>query len=299
MDALKIAVIGLDTSHSIAFPKLMNDPACAPDLRVDGLRVVSCLRFETPFQDAQGLDTRQQQLEAWGVKVTTSLDEALADCDAIMMEINDPAYHLDYFRRLAPLGKPIFLDKPLAGTLEDGRAIIAEMKRCGTRVWSASSLPFAPGIQAAIDAVGGVVSIGHCFGALGTAPAGDSLIWYGVHSFEMLQRLMGDGARSVRAVDLGPAVVTTVDYDGGRYGVIESIRNQWKYGGRAQSSKQSAFFDVDSSRIYHDLLVQIKAFFLGAEPPISMAKTFAGLAMMCAARTSIERDGAAVPVEKL
>ena len=176
MDALKIAVIGLDTSHSIAFPKLMNDPTCAPDLQVAGLRVVSCLRFETPFQDAKGLDARQQQLEAWGVKVTTCLDEALVDCDAIMMEINDPAYHLDYFQRLAALGKPIFLDKPLAGTLADGRAIIAEMKRCGTRVWSASSLPFAPGIQTAIDAVGGAVSVGHCFGALGTAPAGDSLI---------------------------------------------------------------------------------------------------------------------------
>ncbi len=299
MDALKIAVIGLDTSHSIAFPKLMNDPTCAPDLQVAGLRVVSCLRFETPFQDAKGLDARQQQLEAWGVKVTTCLDEALVDCDAIMMEINDPAYHLDYFQRLAALGKPIFLDKPLAGTLADGRAIIAEMKRCGTRVWSASSLPFAPGIQAAIDAVGGAVSVGHCFGALGTAPAGDSLIWYGVHSFEMLQRLMGSGAQSVRAVDLGPAVVTTVAYGDGRYGVIESIRNQWQYGGRAQSSKQSAFFDVDSSRIYHDLLLQIKAFFLGAEPPISMEKTFEGLAMMCAARQSIAGDGAAVPVEKL
>lgn len=299
MDALKIAVIGLDTSHSIAFPKLMHDPTCQEDLKVPGLRVVSCLRFETPFQDAKGLDSRQQQLEAWGVKVTTCLDEALADCDAIMMEVNDPAYHLEYFKRLAGLGKPIFLDKPLAGNLADGRAIIAEMRRCGTRVWSASSLPFAPGIQKALDAVGGVVTVGHCFGALGAAPAGDSLIWYGVHSFEMLQRLMGCGALTVRAVDLGPAVVTTVDYGANRYGVIESIRNSWTYGGRTQNGKQLAFFDVDSSRIYHDLLVQIKAFFLGAAPPISMEKTFEGLAMMCAARQSIAAVGAAVTVETL
>jgi predicted dehydrogenase len=299
MDALKIAIVGLDTSHSIAFSKLMNDPDCAADLKVTGMRAVSCLRFETPFQDAKGLDARQQQLESWGVKVTCCLEEALADCDAIMMEINDPAYHLEYFKKLASLGKPIFLDKPLAGSLEEGRAIIAEMRRCGTRVWSASSLPFAPGIQAAIDAVGGQVNIGHCFGALGTAPAGDSLIWYGVHSFEMLQRLMGCGARSVRALDLGPAVVSMVDYGEGRYGVIESIRNQWKYGGRVQNNKQSAFFDVDSSRIYHDLLQQIKAFFLGAEAPISMEKSFEGLAMMCAARKSIESGGVEQPLEKL
>lgn len=30
-----------------------------------------------------------------------------------MMEINDPSLHLEYFKKCADLGKPIFLDKPL------------------------------------------------------------------------------------------------------------------------------------------------------------------------------------------
>ena len=119
MSDMKVAIIGLDTSHSVAMPKLMNDPTCEPDMKVSGLKAVTCLRFETPFQGKEGLDNRQAQLEGWGVKVTLDFDEAIADCDAIMMEINDPAYHLDYFKRLANLGKPIFLDKPMVIPLSD------------------------------------------------------------------------------------------------------------------------------------------------------------------------------------
>ena len=123
MSDMKVAIIGLDTSHSVAMPKLMNDPACEPDMKVSGLKAVTCLRFETPFQGKEGLDNRQAQLEGWGVKVTLDFDEAIADCDAIMMEINDPAYHLDYFKRLANLGKPIFLDKPMAANVAESREI--------------------------------------------------------------------------------------------------------------------------------------------------------------------------------
>ena len=50
MSEMKVAIIGLDTSHSVAMPKLMNDPACEPDMKVPGMKAVTCLRFETPFQ---------------------------------------------------------------------------------------------------------------------------------------------------------------------------------------------------------------------------------------------------------
>ena len=63
MSDMKVAIIGLDTSHSVAMPKLMNDPTCEPDMKVSGLKAVTCLRFETPFQGKEGLDNRQAQLE--------------------------------------------------------------------------------------------------------------------------------------------------------------------------------------------------------------------------------------------
>jgi len=298
---IKVAIIGLDTSHSIMFAHHMQDPDCVPDQLVPGLRAVTCLRFETPFQDKQGLDGRQSKLESWGVKVTTRFDEAVADCDAIMVEINDGSFHREYFEKVAALGKPVFLDKPLAGSLDDGRAIIQLMRKHNTRVWSGSSVPFCPEVDGTRSRFT-QIKRAHVFGALGAAPAGDSFVWYGVHTIEMLQRIMGPGALSVRALETRDSIITVVDYGAGREGVVEAIRGMGIYGGRIQGlmnkEKKVVPFVCNSASAHRDILCLIKTFFEGGATPVDMRTTFEGLAMMTATRQSIE-TGKAVEVPHL
>jgi len=288
---MNLAIIGLDTSHSVEFARRIQAPDCPPDQRVPGMRVTGCLRFETPFQNAEGLDKRQRQLEAWGVRVTLDLEEALDGCEAILIEINDGAFHREYFERVAGRGKPVFLDKPLAASVEDGRAILRLQRQHGTRVWSGSSIPFCPEVAAAAARFSRVDRAA-VFGALGRAPAGDSFVWYGVHTVEMLQRLMGRGARSVRAVETAVSLIAAVDYGGDREGVVEAIRGWGQYGGRVQGQAGETFltlpFLCQTEHIYRDLLRQIKAFFEGAPEPVPLGDTFEGLAIMAAARRSIE-----------
>lgn len=298
---IKIAIIGLDTSHSIQFPQRMQAPDCPTNQRVPGLEAVSCLRFETPYQDKQGLDERQKQLEKWGVKVTENFDEAIEGCNAIMLEINDGSFHLEYFKKVAALGKPVFLDKPLAMTLADGRAIIDLAKKHNTRVWSGSSIPFCPPLAKTMQDAG-EIKRAHVFGALGDAPAGDSLVWYGVHTFETLQRIMGRGAAKVRAIETDSSIVATVEFKDGREGLVESTRKVWAYGGTVWGTVNEQIkampFVLDSKRAYHNILRLVKAFFQGGQPPVDMETTFEGLATMCAARESITRKEA-VAVETL
>jgi predicted dehydrogenase len=286
---IKVGIIGLDTSHSVEFPRRMQAPDCPEADRVQGLRAVTCLRFETPFQNKDGLDKRQAQLEAWGVKVTESFDEAAAGCDAYMIEINDGSYHLDYFRRLAALGKPVFLDKPLASSLEDGREIVRLARLHKTRVWSGSSLPFSPPL-AEILAGFSRVNLAHVYGALGKAPAGDSLIWYGVHVFETLQRIMGPGALSVMAHESAAETVAIVDYGEGRQGTVECVPGCYAYGGRAHGldKEGKALMKILQLPVSYPALVKaIKDFFDGGPAPVSLETTFEGLALMAAARQSI------------
>lgn len=298
---IKVAIVGLDTSHSIEFPRRMQAADCPPDQLVPGMRAVTCLRFETPFQDKKGLDERQSRLESWGVRVTTRFEEAVADCDAIMLEINDGAFHLDYFKKVAALGKPVFLDKPLATTLSDGRAILRLMHKHKTRVWSGSSLPFCPDMDGTRGKLA-EIKRAHVFGALGDAPAGDSLVWYGVHTFEMLQRIMGTGALSVRALETRGSILAVVDYGAGREGVVETIRGTWLYGGSIQGliKKEPVVvpFTCNFTYGYRDILRRIKTFFAGGAAPVDMRTTFEGLAMMTAARQSIG-TGKAVKVPHL
>ena len=60
-----------------------------------------------------------------------------------MIEINDPNLHLQYVRRCAGLGVPLFLDKPLAQDLAAGLEIARIAAEHDLRVCSASSLRFA------------------------------------------------------------------------------------------------------------------------------------------------------------
>lgn len=288
---IKVAIIGLDTSHSIQFPMRMQAPECPVDQHVPGLRAVTCLRFATPFQNKKGLDARQSQLESWGVRVTTRFDEAVADCDAIMMEINDGAYHLEYLKKVAALGKPVFLDKPLAANWGDGRAICRLAAKYKMRVWSGSSVPFCPEVGAAKSRFS-AIRRAYVFGALGHAPAGDSLVWYGVHAFEMLQRIMGPGALAVRALETKSSIFALADYGAGREGVVETIRGTGIYGGRIQGMVNQADkvipFMCNMTYAYRDILRLIKKFFAGGPAPLALRTTLEGLAMMTAARRSIE-----------
>lgn len=288
---IHVAIIGLDTSHSIEFPRLMQAPDCPRNQKVSGLKAISCLRFATPFQNKQGLDQRQRQLKSWGIKVTTNFDEAAEGADAFMLEINDGSYHLGYFKKVAALGKPVFLDKPLAFSLADGQAIIKLMKKHKTRVWSGSSMPFNPELLRAMTQVNDI-RIANVFGALGQAPAGDALIWYGVHAFEMLLRLMGSNAQTVQAIETKTGIATVVNYGQDRQGIVETIRNCWCYGGRlignSQGRKKAVHFTCNTCYNYRDILRRIKMFFEGRRAPVNMTTTFEGLAMMVAARKSIE-----------
>jgi predicted dehydrogenase len=282
---IRIAVIGLDTSHSVELPRLLQAPGTARDPAMDGLRVTRCLRFETPFQNKEGLDGRQKELEPWGIKVTERFDEAIADCDALMIEINDPARHLEYVRMCAGLGKPIFLDKPLADTMAAGEQVLAELKKHGTRVFSASSLRFVPQLEDACRAIPQPAAA-TVYGPLGRAPSGSSIVWYGVHAFEMLQRAMGPGATTVFAHKDTGGAVAIVAYGDGRRGVVELSDGVWIYGGTIRSKEKAAPFAVDTGTLYRDLLVRIAAFFRGGETPVPLDATREIMGMLDAAERS-------------
>jgi predicted dehydrogenase len=287
MHTIRVALIGLDTSHTIEFTRRMQAPDCADDQKVAGLQAVSCLRFPTPFQSEEGLNDRQAMLENWGVKVTTDFDEAVADCDAIMLEINDPAYHQEYFARCAALGKPIFLDKPLANTIATGRAMVEQAQAHNTRFFSASSLRFAPELTDACEAMPAPQFV-HAFGPLGDAPAGSSIVWYGVHTFEMLQRALGNGAQSVRVTGDEAGVTAIVSYDGKRRGVVELNNGAYVYGGSLRDAKRAVPFVAGTGRLYSDLLVLIEKFFRTGQAPVATEDTLEIMALLDAAERAAQ-----------
>ena len=267
MEKIKTAIIGLDTSHATAFPGLMLDPATKPEFKIDSLQPTRCLRFDTPFQKPEGLDKRQAYLESLGVEVGTDFDWAVEGCDAIIIAINDPSLHLEYFEKCAPLGKPIFLDKPVADTVANARKIEAIAKKYNTRFFSASSLRFSVDLVEALEQ-NIPVQNAMVWGPVGVAASGSSIVWYGVHAFEMLERIMGPGAQSVSVINDERGHVCTVAYPDGRRGIVELTRKVGHYGALMRNDDGEAIMAKVSGRvpIYVSLIRVIEKFFKGTDP---------------------------------
>ena len=285
---IRTAVIGLDTSHATQFPKFIQDPEMEPEHRVSGMTVTRALRFETPFQKKEGLDKRQAYLESIGVKVTEDFEEAVSGCDAIFLEINDPSLHLEYFRKCAELGKPVFLDKPFADTLENAVEILKTAKEHDVRFFTASSLRFEANIIQAHEEMP-EVDMAETWGPLGRAAAGSSIVWYGVHAFEMLEKIMGPGAIAVTTVPDRNGAVCVVAYEDGRRGTVTLTHGNYSYGGLLRKGKECKMFQSGGGQyLYHNLISDIGRFFLGEYDGVPLAESFEIMAMLEAAELSLQ-----------
>ena len=271
-------MIGLDTSHTIAFTKLIQ--GTEPDEKiVDGMRVVNAFRFPSSFQAEEGQDERQEILEALGVTIKPTLEDAVEGMDAVFLEINDPALHLQYFEAVAKFGLPVFIDKPLAANVEEGRRIQELTEQNNIPVWSASSLRFIPLLVKAQELVKDPL-VGHTFGALGKAAAGSDLIWYGVHAVEMLIAGLGTGVKSVKALDDPRGITLNIYYEDGRRGIVECLRGLYRYGGSIQSEKEMEFFDSSTGSPYIALMSALHDFVCDGVVPVPLAEAHEILAVL-------------------
>ena len=284
---LRIGIIGLDSSHTVAFTQLLQGKDTPPEQRLPGLRVAHAMRFPSPFQEEKGQNERQAQMEALGVVMKPTVAELAEGMDALFLEINDPAQHLSFFRQVAGLGLPIFLDKPLAADLADGRQIVALAQARQTNVWSSSSLRYVRKLVAARQQMSAPPTFCNVFGALGKAAAGSDVVWYGCHVTEMLVTAMGMGAQSVTAVEDPVGVVAVVSYPNNRRAVAEYSRGSYTYGGRVQAGGDVLYFDNRGDVLYHNLLVEIKRWLDTGVLPVTLAESLEVQAIMEAVERSL------------
>ena len=122
---LRVGVIGTDTSHVPAFAKLLNSDPGAAD-HVAGARVVAAYKGGSKdIADSIGrVDQFAEDARTkYGVEVVPDIPTLLSKVDVVLLSSLDGRVHLEQARPVIAAHKPLFIDKPLAATLEDAREI--------------------------------------------------------------------------------------------------------------------------------------------------------------------------------
>ena len=144
---LRAGIIGADTSHVTAFTKVLNDPkAKGPLADVTVVAVYPGGSPDIPFSWDR-VKRFTQQLEKSGVEVCDSIDELLTKVDVVLLESVDGRPHLEQVIPVFKAGKPVFIDKPVAGSLVDAITIYRLAKKHKVPCFSSSSgLPGGCGV---------------------------------------------------------------------------------------------------------------------------------------------------------
>jgi hypothetical protein len=289
---IRAGMIGLDTSHVPAFAKLFNNPKATGD--VSGIRIVAGYPGGTDYPASRDrVKGFTEGLRTNGVEIVDTIPKLLEKVDVVLIESVDGRIHLQEAIPVIKAGKPLFLDKPVAGSLADAIAIYELAKKHNVPCFSSSSLRFG-GIQELaknpkLGTIVGAITWYSCSYQEGTP----DLFFYGVHGVEPLYVLMGLGCETVTRVRTTDTDVVTGVWKDGRVGTYRGIRkNNTAFGAVAFGTK--AIIPIAREGGYAELCQEIGRFFKTGKAPVSAEETIEIFAFMEAADESKRQGGAPV-----
>lgn len=295
-DDIRVGIIGLDTSHVTAFTKLLNDPGAKG--HVPGAIVVAA--FKGGSDDIESSYSRVDKFtktlqDDYGVKIVDTIEELCTLVDAVLLESVDGRPHLEQVRPVFEAGLPVFIDKPLAGSLADAISIYKLGKEHGVPWFSSSSYRYYGSMTALmkedVGKVRGAISYGPCV-IERTHP---DLFWYGVHPTEALFTALGQGCETVSRIHTDDTDVVTGVWSDGRVGTLRGLRN-------ASTPHKVILFgtkkvaEQQGGGNYAPLVVEIVKFFQTKVVPIPPEETIEIFAFMEAADESKRQGGKPVAI---
>lgn len=300
MDNLKIGMIGLDTSHAIAFTDLLNNNN--HEHHVNGGEVVIAFPGGSDMEFSQsrieGYTTKMR--DEFKIKIVDSMEEVAENCDAILLESVDGRVHLEQFSQIASFKKPTFIDKPLTTSVEEAKKILQIAKQNHTPVMSCSSLRYSESLIAILESNNeGTIFGADCYGPLEIEPT-QGLFWYGIHTAEMLYRVLGVGCEAVTVKKNADHDLIIGEWKDGRIGTLRGNRiGNGTFGALIHRENCTQFVDVqkDQKPFYAMMLEEIIQFFKTGNSPINEDETLEIIQFLEAANESRE-NGKTVKLHK-
>ncbi len=137
---IEIGIIGLDTSHSTAFTKLLNSDD--KESKYDNFRIVAAYPYgsKTIKSSYERIPKYTEEVKKYGVEIVSSITELLNKVDYVLLETNDGNVHLEQANEVLKAGKILFIDKPIGASLSQTIAIFELSKKYNVPVFTSSVL---------------------------------------------------------------------------------------------------------------------------------------------------------------
>lgn len=281
---IRIGVVNIDTSHPKAFSEYLKKNNRA--------------RYVAIYNEGfQGDDEVEAFIATYGLEKRCGTIEELADCvDIGFVQSCNWDKHVQQAMPFIERGKPVFIDKPIVGTMADCwrlESLAAE----GVVILGSSSARYAEEIAAfgsqPEEERGKIM---HVYGTCGVDEFN-----YGIHIVEALGGLLGPGAVSCRCVGAismegKRCEIFLVRFGSGVAATYATFHGAWQpFEIVITTSTSTHQFRIDTSRIYGALLDHICDFMESGKSALAPVATLSeSVKIMLAGRLSRARGGAEI-----
>ncbi|NOX96515.1 MAG: Gfo/Idh/MocA family oxidoreductase [Nitrospirae bacterium] len=275
---IRIGIVDPDTSHPDNF---------IPILHKSGRARVVAVQNDYAVKDEE--ETREFIRKHKISYLCQTVEEMLDKVDVGFIQGANWDTHLPKARPFLKAGKPVFIDKPLAGKLSDCLEF-EQWARKGATILGSSSLRYCYEVQQllsqSIEERGYFRSV---HGVVGTDEFN-----YGVHIVEMIQGLLGPGAKAVRylGANRGGGELFQIFYE-------NDILVTYQVGGEAwypfvltvTTSKKVVTIEPDTDKLYEALLNRVLDSLEGKDCMAPVPELTETIKVFLAARLSRQQDG--------
>jgi hypothetical protein len=220
----------------------------------------------------------------------------LPHVDAIMLLTNDGRPHLKEIMPVLKAKKPVYIDKPMAESLEAVAAIFKEARKHNVPIFTSSALRYVAKAQAIRNESASDVLGAHTHGPAPLQASHTDMFWDGIHSIELLYTIMGTGCVSVTRTHTEGSDVLVGLWKEGRIGVFRGIR-KGRVGFGGTVFMKNSIQDIGGFDGYQGIVKAITDFFVTKKLPISEQETLEIYAFMHAADLSKQKGGIPINVQ--
>jgi predicted dehydrogenase len=178
---MRIGLVGTESDHAMDFLRMLNAMGHSP-----GDKIVAVWGEEA--------GRTQDVVSPYGdISVVARPEDMAGEVDAALLVSRHGTLHREQALPFLTRGLPVFIDKPLACSVGDAKAIIKSARQSGARILSASALRWQPDtdcVAAKMVTLGKTISVTATGTFYPDSPYGGSF-FYGIHAAELAVQFAG------------------------------------------------------------------------------------------------------------